>query len=66
MKIKQLKGATVRLVRGKETAVVESDSVEINGQSVPGGVMLNKRLGGFRFWNVQELRIVKPNDKLRD
>ena len=50
-------GATVRLRKGRRTAIVVSDNVTIGNSQVEGGV----RLGGLRYWNIEDLVMVAPN-----
>jgi hypothetical protein len=57
-------GATVRLRKGKRTAIVESDNVRIGNSQVEGGVRLDKPLGGFRYWNIEDLTMVAPNNQV--
>lgn len=51
-------GATVRLRKGKRTAIVVSDNVTIGNKQVKGGVMLDNPLGGVRYWNIEDLIMV--------
>lgn len=51
-------GATVRLRKGKRTAIVISDNVTISNRQVEGGVRLDKPLAGFRYWNIADLVMV--------
>lgn len=52
-------GATVRLRKGKRTAIVVSVNVVIGNSRVDGGVRLDKPLGGFRYWNIDDLTMVE-------
>lgn len=52
-------GTTVRLPKGKRTATVMNDRIVIGGQSVDGGVRLDKPLGGHLYWNIEDLVAVK-------
>ena len=47
-------GDTVRLLHGKKTAVIR----RLLGD-VKGGVVLFDWLGGFRCWNVKDLKVVR-------
>jgi len=53
------KGAVVRLKNRKRKAVVVGDKITIGNEVVEGGVFLDKPLGGFRYWNADELSLVK-------
>lgn len=63
-KIKSWLGATVRLLRGKRTAIVTCDLV-IGNNVIAGGVKLNKRLGGCHYWNIEDLVYVSGKPRIR-
>jgi len=48
-------GDTVRVIgQGRQTAVVVAPCTDIEG-----GVILDRDIGGFRFWNVKDLVLTK-------
>jgi hypothetical protein len=46
-------GDTVQLIGAKRTAKI----IRLL-KSAPGGVLLNKRLGGFRCWHREALKVI--------
>lgn len=50
------KGDAVRLKDGSDTTVAHIEAI-YDQKSTPGGVGLDRDLGGFRSWNVSELEI---------
>jgi hypothetical protein len=55
MKLKP--GDTVRVVGSRGTAKIRSILIGMHG------ALLEKQLDGFRRWNLDELRLVKPSKK---
>jgi hypothetical protein len=49
-------GDRVKLKGKKRIAIIE---VELDRDGIAGGVRLNKKLSGYRYWNKDDLEVVK-------
>ena len=59
MKAKLKPGDTVRVVGARGTAKIRAILSSVHG------AFLEKQIGGFRRWNLDELRLVKRNHKAK-
>ena len=54
-------GSTVRLKNGKITTIVISDNIIFGNKRAKGGLFLEKPLRKFRYWNVDDVAMVKSS-----